>query len=77
MLSLGFRFDEDAIVLDAVAHRSDCPLLPMPLPREARLLSAGEVLRAQRCPWECTCAPPFETMLGYHLDSANRSWTLL
>ena len=42
MLPFGFRF-EDAILLDGTAHRSDCPLLPRPLPGQAVRLSAGEI----------------------------------
>jgi hypothetical protein len=70
MLPLGFRFDEDAILLNGTARRIDCPLLPDPLPRDAVRLSAGEVVRAQTCPRECVCAAPFETLLSYRLDAA-------
>ncbi|PZS39306.1 MAG: hypothetical protein DLM62_09005 [Pseudonocardiales bacterium] len=47
MLPLGFRFGEDAIVLDGTAHRTDCSLLPVQLPRRAVRVSAGEVFRAR------------------------------
>lgn len=72
MLQLGFRFDEDAIVLDGTAHRVDCPLLPVRLPDQAVRLSAGQTLRAERCPRECVCAPPFETLLSFQLEAAAR-----
>jgi hypothetical protein len=79
MHPLGFRFDEDAVLLDGTADRTDCPLLPVPLPRDAVRLCAGEVLRAQGCPRECICAPPFETLLSFQLvaaASANSPATL-
>jgi hypothetical protein len=73
VLPLGFRFDEDAILLRGTAHRIDCPLLSDPLPGEAVRLAAGEVLRAQTCPRECACAAPFETLLSYQVEAATGS----
>jgi len=68
MQLLGFRFDEHAVLLDGTAHRTYCALLPVPLPGGAVRLCAAEVLRAQRCPRECICAPPFETLLTHELE---------
>jgi hypothetical protein len=73
MLPLGFRFDEPAILLRGTVHRTDCPLLPDPLPPDAIRVSAGHVVRAQSCPRECACAPPFETLLTHQLESATGS----
>jgi hypothetical protein len=73
MQLLGFRFDEDAVLLDGTAHRTDCTLLPVPLPRDAVRLWAGEILRAQRFPRECICAPPFETLLSFQVVAASNS----
>jgi hypothetical protein len=73
MLPLGFRFDEHAILLRGTVHRTDCPSLPDPLPMDAIRVSAGQVIRAQSCPRECVCAPPFETLLTYQLESAAGS----
>jgi hypothetical protein len=68
---LGFRFDVDAMIVDATAHRADCPLMPPTLPPDAVRVSAGEVYRSQRCPRECACAPPFETLLSYQLATGS------
>jgi hypothetical protein len=78
MLPLGFRFDEDAVLLEGTAHRTDCPLLPVPLPRHAARLSDSEVLRAQCCPREFACAPLFETLLSLQLEPARgpTTWTI-
>jgi hypothetical protein len=73
MQPLGFRFDEDAVLLDGAAHRTYCALLPVPLPGGAVRLCAGEVLRSQRCPGACICAPPFETLLSFQLVAATSS----
>jgi hypothetical protein len=73
MQPLGFRFDEDAVLLDGTAHRTDCPLLPVPLPRDAVRLCAGEILRAERCPRACNCAARFETLLSFQLVAATSS----
>jgi hypothetical protein len=70
MLPLGFRFDVDAIVLDGTAHRADCQLLPATLPADAVRLAACDTYRSERCPRECGCAPPFETLLSYKLEPA-------
>jgi hypothetical protein len=71
MLPLGFRFDVDAVILDGTAHRASCPLLPAALPLAAKRLAAGETHWAQRCPRECECAPPFETVLSYQSERAT------
>jgi hypothetical protein len=63
ILPLGFRFDVDAVILDETAHTTACPLLPAVLPPGAARLAEGETYWAQRCPRECGCAPPFETVL--------------
>jgi hypothetical protein len=73
MLPVGFRFDEDAILLDGTAHRTDCPLLPVPVPQHAVRLAAGEVVRSHRCPRECACAPPFATLLSFQVDAVTSS----
>jgi len=72
MQPLGFRFDVDAVVLEGTAHVADCPLLPPTLPPGATRLAAGETYSAQRCPRECGCAAPFETLLSYKLERAAR-----
>jgi hypothetical protein len=72
MLPLGFRFDVDAVVLDGTAHTADCVLLPAMLPPEAVRFDAGETHHSERCPRECSCAPPFETLLSYELETATR-----
>jgi hypothetical protein len=67
MHPLGFHFDCDALILDGTAHQADCPLIPTPLPADAVRLAAGDVYRTQRCPRESSCAPPFETLIGFQL----------
>lgn len=70
MKPLGFRFDNDAVVIAGVAHRPDCAFVV-----EERLcgpdvlaLQAGAVMRSQRCPAACpSCRPAFETLLSYQL----------
>jgi hypothetical protein len=73
MLPLGFRFDVDAIILEETAHTVACPLLPAVLPAGVSRLAAGETYWAQRCPRECGCAPPFETLLCYKVEPAGRA----
>lgn len=70
---LGFRFDVDAVIVDGVAHRSDCALVAPLRPAGAVWLAAGEVYRSQRCPRECACAPAFETLLSYQLEACSVS----
>jgi hypothetical protein len=70
MLPLGFRFDVDAVILEETAHTADCRLLPAVLPATAIRLTAGETYWAQRCPRECGCAPPFDTLLSYKVEPA-------
>jgi hypothetical protein len=41
VLPLGFRFDVDAVIVDGVAHRTDCEWLPGELPPDAILISAS------------------------------------
>jgi len=71
MMPLGFRFDVDAVIFDGTAHRERCPLLPAALPAAAKRPTAGETHWAQRCPRECECAPPFETVLSYTGERAT------
>jgi hypothetical protein len=69
VLPLGFRFDVDAVLLDEVAHRVDCPLVSAAHSRDAVLIPAAGVYRSERCPRECSrCRPPFETLLSYQLQ---------
>jgi hypothetical protein len=69
MLPLGFRFDVDAVIVDGVAHRTDCEWLPGELPPDAISIPAGGVHQADRCPRECErCGPPFETLLTHQLE---------
>lgn len=68
---LGFRFDLPAVILDGTAHRTDCPLLPSPLPADAIRLAADNVYRSHRCPRECACDPAFETLLSYQIVPAH------
>ncbi len=69
VLALGFRFGVDAIVVGAVAHRSDCEHLANASADDAIHVFAGGVHRAERCPRECpTCRPPFDTLLTYQLE---------
>jgi hypothetical protein len=69
MLPLGFRFDVDAVIVDGVAHRTDCEWLPGELPPDAISVPAGGVHQADRCPRECSrCGPPFETLLTHQLE---------
>jgi hypothetical protein len=42
MLPLGFRYDEDAVILDGTAHTINCPMLPAVLPPGAKRLDTGE-----------------------------------
>jgi hypothetical protein len=42
---LGFRFDVDAVIVDGVAHRGDCPLVPVLRRAGAVQRAAGEVYR--------------------------------
>jgi hypothetical protein len=73
MLPLGFRFDVDAVILEETAHTVACPLVPAVLPVDASRLAAGETYWAQRCPRDCCCAPPFETLLSYKVEPAGRA----
>ena len=69
VLPLGFRFDVDAVLVDGVAHRSDCDYIRRASAAEALHVSAGSVHRAHRCPRECPrCRPEFETVLTHQLD---------
>jgi hypothetical protein len=69
MLPLGFRFDVDAVLLGAVAHRPDCRLLPAPRLAVALTLTPGEVYSSERCPRECPlCRPSFETLLSFQRE---------
>ena len=70
---MGFRFDVDAVILDGTAHIAACRLLPPMLPSGATRLVAGETYWAHRCPRECGCAPPFETLLSYKVEPARRA----
>jgi hypothetical protein len=73
MLPLGLRFDVDAVILDGTAHTMACPLLPAVLSPGATRFDASETHWAHRCPRECLCAPPFETLLSYKVGSAART----
>jgi hypothetical protein len=69
VLPLGFRFEVDAVLVDGVAHRSECDRLPRPLPDDAVPVHPAGVHRAERCPRECPkCRPPFEMILSYQLE---------
>jgi len=69
VLPLGFKFDVDAVILDTVAHRPSCALLPAMLPPDATAVAASGVYRSERCPRECPhCRPPFLTLLSYELE---------
>lgn len=70
MRQLGFRFDEEAVIINRTAHRADCPLRPSVLPPDTVRIAAGETYAAERCPRACPCAVPFETQLGYTLEAA-------
>ncbi len=72
MLPLGLRFGVDAVILDGTAHTSGCPLSPPMLPPGATRRAAGETYWAPRCPRECGCAPPVETLLSYKPEPAAR-----
>ena len=50
MLPLGFRLDEDAVVLEGTAHTAACPMLPAVLPAGATRLTASETDLAPFCP---------------------------
>jgi hypothetical protein len=66
---LGFRFEVDAVLLDGIAHRPACRLVPALLPHDAMPIRAAGVYRSERCPRECPrCRPPFETLLSHQLD---------
>ena len=41
VLPLGFKFDVDAVLVDATAHRSNCDRLPRPLPHDAVSVRVG------------------------------------
>jgi hypothetical protein len=74
VLPLGFRFEVHAVLVDGVAHRSDCDRLERPLPEDVVSVRAGGVRRAERCPRECAkCRPPFETMLSYELERSVKA----
>jgi hypothetical protein len=69
LLPLGFRFDVDAVVVGAVAHRSGCDHVAETSADESINVSAGGVYRAERCPRECPrCRPSFETLLTFQLE---------
>jgi len=68
VLPLGFRFEVDAVLIGAVAHRSDCRRIAADAAVDGVQIFAGGVHRAERCPRECpVCRPPFETLLTYQL----------
>jgi hypothetical protein len=73
MLPLGSRFDVDAVIVDGTAHTAACRLIPAVLPAAATRLTAGGTYWAQCCPRECGCAPPFETLLSYKGEPAERT----
>jgi len=50
VLSLGFRFDVNAVVVAGVARRMDCDRIPRELPPDAVWISAMGVHRTERCP---------------------------
>jgi hypothetical protein len=71
VLSLGFRFDVDAVILGGIAHPADCTELPHDLPSSAVSVSGTGIHRADRCPRECPrCRPPFETLLTHQLEQS-------
>jgi hypothetical protein len=53
VLPLGFRFDVDAVVVEGVAHRSDCDRLCGSSADDATLIAVGGVLRAEWRPRVC------------------------
>ena len=70
VLPLGFRFDVDAVLVEGVAHRSDCDYVHRTSADGAIHVSAGGVHMAERCPRECPrCRPEFATLLTHQLDA--------
>jgi hypothetical protein len=72
MRPLGFQFDVDAVVLDGTADTTACPRLSPMLPSGATTPAAGETYWVQCCPRECSRTPPFQTLLSYKGEPAER-----
>jgi hypothetical protein len=69
MLPLGFKFEVDAVIIDGLAHRPGCQLLPPELPPDVVSIRAAGVHLAERCPRECpSCRPSFVTLLTHQVD---------
>jgi hypothetical protein len=68
VLPLGFRFDVSAVIVDGIAHRTDCVLLGgAGLPPGAVEVAAGGIYFSQCCPRVCACTPRFETLLTHQV----------
>lgn len=69
---LGFRFDEDAVLVGEVAHTATCPLIAETAASELLPYPAGSALWAQKCPRVCgRCQPRFLTLLNYQPENAG------
>jgi hypothetical protein len=65
---IGLPFDIDAVLIEETAHQTDCRFRPDVLPPDALLRTSVEVYLSERCPRECACAQPFDTLLGYQME---------
>jgi hypothetical protein len=76
MLPLGFRFDVAAVIVDGIAHRTDCVLLGEAGHNHGAVeVAAGGVYLSQRCPRVCACTPRFETLLTHQVDALPSAGT--
>jgi hypothetical protein len=70
VLPLGFRFDVAAVIVDGIAHRTDCVLLGgAGFPPGAVEVGAGGIYLSPCCSRVCARPPRFETLLTHQVEA--------